>query len=180
MNTHNLNKKAIIVCLIAITATKLFSQVGIGVTGAVNSSAAKNKPMLKYNKSKLYFFLYVLLAFCFGFYWYTVKAKLHSLEISIPYIRFILRFTFGLGYLVLAMIYCQFSNKYLYFQVVTQIYMLFELIILAIGLFRYFIFDHAIIITLYSTLLGVTVSPLGLLLTHVIISLKQKKSILEI
>ena len=136
--------------------------------------------MWKFNKGKLYFVLYVLLAFCFGFFWFTIKAKLHSLEISIPYLRFIVRFTFGLGYLVLAMIYCQFSNKPLYFQIVTQIYMLFELTILLIGIFRYFIFDHAIIITLYSTLLGVTVSPLGLLLTHVIISLKQKKSLLEI
>lgn len=132
------------------------------------------------NKGNLYVLLYILFAFCFGFYWYTIKAKLHSLEISEPVLRFSLRFLFGLGYLVLAMFYCKISNKPLYFQIVTQIYFLFEMIILLTGLVRYFIVDNAIIITFYSTLLGVTVSPLGLLLTHVIISLKQKKSILEV
>jgi hypothetical protein len=136
--------------------------------------------MLKVNKAKLYFIIYIILAFCFGFYWFKIRAKLNSFEISIPYLRFILRFSFGLGYLVLAILYCKLSNKPLYYQIVTQIYMLFEMVILIIGLFRYFIFDHSIIITLYSTLLGITVSPLGLLLTHVIISLKQKKSLLNI
>lgn len=136
--------------------------------------------MWKFNKAKFYFILYISLALCFGFYWYTIKAKLNSFEISLPYLRFGIRFTFGLGYLVLAIIYCKLSNKPLYFQIVTQIYLLFELLILITGLVRYFMIDHPMIITFYSTLLGVTVSPLGLLLAHVIISLKQKKSLLDI
>lgn len=40
MKTQKLNKKAIIICCIVITTTQLFSQIGIGVSGAVNSSAA--------------------------------------------------------------------------------------------------------------------------------------------
>jgi hypothetical protein len=82
--------------------------------------------------------------------------------------------------LALAMIYCKLSKKPLYLQIVSQIYLLFELSILTLGLFRYFVIDNPLIISLYSTLLGLTVSPLGLLFTHVIISLKKKKSLLDL
>ena len=135
---------------------------------------------MQYTKGSIYFAIYILLAFCFGFYWFTIKSKLNSLEISEPVLRFSIRFLFGLGYLALAMIYCKLSKKPLYLQIVSQIYLLFELSILTLGLFRYFVIDNPLIISLYSTLLGLTVSPLGLLFTHVIISLKKKKSLLDL
>jgi len=131
-------------------------------------------------KPRLYFSLYILFAFFFGMYWYTVKAELNAQTIVDQRIRFLLRFAFGLGYLILALMYCRLSNKSEHFRIVTQLYFVFEGLILFTGLFRYFVSDHPVIITFYSTLLGVTVSPLGLLLTHVLISIRYKKSLVEL
>jgi hypothetical protein len=126
------------------------------------------------NKGRLYLAIYLLFALCLGFYWYSINIS--SLSNFEPVRRFIIRLLFGLGYLALAILYCKISQKPLYLQVVSQIYLLFETSILGLGLVRYFITDTPVITSLYSTLLGITVSPLGLLLTHVIISLNTKKA----
>ena len=53
--------------------------------------------MWTFNNGKLYFVVYVLLAFGFGFYWFTIKAKLNSFEIEEPVLRFLTRFFFWIG-----------------------------------------------------------------------------------
>ncbi len=55
-----------------------------------------------------------------------------------------------------------------------------EVSILIVGFLRNFIWDNPVLISMYFTLFSITVSPLGLLFTHVIVSLKQKKPIQEI
>ncbi len=131
-------------------------------------------------KPKLYFSLYIIAAFFFGMFWYSIKAELNAQTIVDQKVRFLLRFAFGLGYMVLALVYCKLANKTEYIHVLAQIYFVFEGLILHTGLFRYFIADHPVVITFYSTLLGVTVSPLGLLLTHVLISIRYKRSLVKL
>ncbi len=125
----------------------------------------------------MFLLIYLLLAFLFGYYWYTIKAKLHSGEIQNNYVRFTLRFVFGLGYFFLAFLYCTLVKKKDLFQILTQVYFLFELVVLITGFTRKFIIDNTLIISFYSTLLGITVSPLGLILSHVILSINKNKSI---
>ncbi len=131
-------------------------------------------------KPKLYFSLYIIAAFFFGMFWYSIKAELNAQTIVDQKVRFLLRFAFGLGYMILALVYCKLANKTEYIHVLAQIYFVFEGLILHTGLFRYFIADHPVVITFYSTLLGVTVSPLGLLLTHVLISIRYKRSLVKL
>ncbi len=131
-------------------------------------------------KPKLYFSLYIIAAFFFGMFWYSIKAELNAQTIVDQKVRFLLRFAFGLGYMILALVYCKLANKTEYIHVLSQIYFVFEGLILHTGLFRYFIADHPVVITFYSTLLGVTVSPLGLLLTHVLISIRYKRSLVKL
>lgn len=129
------------------------------------------------NKDRLYITIYILLALLLGYWYNTYITDFSNLD---PSLRYIIRLLFGLGYLTLAIIYCKLSKKNLHLQVVSEIYLLSELSILALGLFRYFIADIPIVVSLYSTLFELTVSPLGLFLAHVIISLNTKKSLLEL
>jgi hypothetical protein len=134
---------------------------------------------MRFNKGNVYFITYIIFALSLGFYYWRNTINLYYLSSLDPFLRFSIRFLFGLGYLALAILYCKLSQKPLHLLVVSQIYLLSELSILVAGLVRYFIIDAPIIISLYSTLLDITVSPLGLLLTHVIISINHQKPLTE-
>jgi hypothetical protein len=134
---------------------------------------------MQFNKGNFYFIIYILFILSLGFYYWRNTINLHYLTNLDPVVRFSIRFLFGLGYLALAILYCKLSQKPLHLKVVSQIYLLSEVSILVSGAIRYFVTDTPIISSLYSTLLDITVSPLGLLLTHVIISINHQKPVMK-
>lgn len=129
--------------------------------------------MLLRNNGNIYLILYFVIAFFFGFFYDSINAILDPIVTPELYMRFIIRALFGLGYLILALVYCRLSNKPIYARILMQLYLLFELLILIVGFLRYFIWDNQVLMTMYFTLFSLTVSPLGLLFTHVIVSLKE-------
>lgn len=136
--------------------------------------------MLLRNNGNIYLILYLVIAFFFGFFYDSKNVILDPIVTPERYMRFIIRALFGLGYLILALVYCRLSNKPMHARILMQLYLLFELLILIVGFLRYFIWDNQVLMTMYFTLFSLTVSPLGLLFTHVIVSLKQKKPIVAI
>ncbi len=127
--------------------------------------------ILKLNK---YLILYIILVFVFGYYWRIWQIELNDLKVDNPKYRFLIRFVFGLGFYLLAFTYLKLTKLNLAIKYLSIIYITVELSLLLIGATRLLIYDHSIIISLYASLLGLTVSPLGLLFALVFYSLHNK------
>jgi hypothetical protein len=128
---------------------------------------------LKFDKTLI---AYIFLCFAFGYYWRIWQIELNDLKVDNPKYRFLIRFLFGLGFYVLGMAYFRINKLSVALKYLTIIYLSIELTLLFIGGFRLFVYDHPVIISLYASLLGLTVSPLALLLALVLSSLDLSKS----
>lgn len=119
---------------------------------------------------------YIVLCFAFGYYWRIWQIDLNDLKVVNPKYRFLIRFLFGLGFYALGMAYFRIKELSVALKYLTITYLTIELTLLFIGGFRLFVYDHPIIISLYASLLRLTVSPLALLLALVLSSLDLTKS----
>jgi hypothetical protein len=128
---------------------------------------------LKFDKTLI---VYIILCFVFGYYWRIWQIELNDLKVDNPRYRFLIRFLFGLGFYILGLAYLKINRINLAPKYLTIIYLCIELTLLFIGGFRLFVFDHSTIVSLYASLLGLTVSPLALLLALILSSLDLTKS----
>jgi hypothetical protein len=115
--------------------------------------------------------VYILLVFVFGYYWRIWQIELNDLKVVNPKYRFLIRFVFGFGFYVLAFAYLKLKKLNLAIKYLSYIYIIVEAVLLFIGVIRFYIYDHPQIISLYGSLLGLTVSPLGMLFALIFYSL---------
>ena len=131
---------------------------------------------VKILKLDKFLILYILIVFVFGYYWRIWQIELNDLKVDNPKNRFLIRFVFGSGFYLLAFAYLKFSKLNLAIKYLSLIYVSVELVLILTGIVRHFVFDHKIIVSLYGSLLKLTVSPLGLLFALIFYSLDKKSN----
>ncbi len=131
-----------------------------------------------YNRSNL-LWGYIIAALCLGYFWYRVSILIDTGYIDNPVLKFGLRFIFGLMYYMLAYVFCLVTNQQKLRDYLTKLYLFFELLTLASGLCRLYIYDSQMVLSVYRTFIKATVSPLAFIMAYVYQSFVNKSQQLK-
>ncbi len=120
----------------------------------------------RYNRTIL-LWGYIICTLCLGYIWYRMVLIINSGFIASSSIKFSIRFIFGLLYYLLAYTYCIITNQRKLKQLLTKLYVLFEIVTITSGLCRLYMYDSPTILSIYRTFLKATVSPLAFIMAYV-------------